>query len=101
LVPYRNQKWVSRPFGFTVPPSVAAVEVIAEAEPVVTVGADVTLTVKYTMGAVLLDPAELEADTVHMYVVPLDSFPEGIGAEFVVTLAEYTMPPLVLSTATE
>jgi len=33
--------------------------------------------------------------------VPLDSFPEGIGAEFVVTLAEYTMPPLVLSTATE
>ena len=58
-------------------------------------------TVKYTMGAVLLDPAELEADTVHMYVVPLDSLPEGIEAEFVVTLAEYTMPPLVLSTATE
>ena len=64
MVPYRNQKWVSRPFGFTVPPSVAVVEVMAEAEPVVADGAEVALTVKYIIGAVLLDPAEFEADTV-------------------------------------
>src|ERR1017187_5978740 len=45
LVPYRKMYVVLKPLGFTVPFSVALVEVIAEAAPVVTVGPCGTLAI--------------------------------------------------------
>jgi hypothetical protein len=50
-------------------------------------GAVPVLMVKYSIGAVELEPAELEADTVHRYAVPFARVPEGMGAVLVVTFA--------------
>ena len=46
LVLYRNQTWVSAPFGSAQPPSVALLLVTAEAEPVLTVAGPGALVVK-------------------------------------------------------
>ena len=58
-----------------------------------------TSTVKYTTADAALDPAELEADTNHMYVAPLCSV--GQFTEFVVTFCDNTVPPPTFDTTTE
>jgi hypothetical protein len=59
LSPHSNQASVASPFGFTVPLRVAAIVVMAEADPVVTVGAMVEV-LKLAM-APLVTPVEFEA----------------------------------------
>jgi hypothetical protein len=59
----------------------------------------VAFTVKYTMGEVELDPAELEADTAHMYVEPFCRV--GQVTELVETFCASTVPPPTIDTATE
>ena len=67
--------------------------------PVGVAGGIMTLTVKYTTDEVALDPAELEADTAHMYVAPFCSV--GQVTELVDTFWASTVPPPTCDAATE